>query len=211
MAALVPGLPGLYFSVMNVVGRHCFFLLLFLFLAGAVVAENAPKAEPTKKAFTNEDLDARRPPRPRPMPEAEATAEGSGPLVIDFGPRSLSEEEIAIAEKSSAQGVSAEAAQSAAEGDSNAYWRERARILYDKLKAAQENVQDVATALEAAKSPFRPGADPYNWYKANPEVERLTKDLEAAQEKVTAIETEIAELEREAGDAGIPPGYVSGP
>jgi hypothetical protein len=143
--------------------------VMFSLLASAR-SEETPAPEESKKVYTNDDLDARRGPRPaRPTPTATPAAESPPPTAVPTDTPSPEE-----------------------------LWRMRLEVVQRQVEQAEANVKAKEEEIAALKSPFRPGADPYGWYRSHPDLPRLERELADARERLTRAQTEATEMEEAA-------------
>ncbi len=189
-------------------GGRSFILLVSSFLFSGFVAgsESTPAPEPGR-VFTNDDLDARHVPEARPEPTPGAPRPTPGPQRTRTRRRFPTSPPSAASDAPSAPTEGPNPL--VEEPDASASWRERGRAARDAVTAAKAKVAEIEAKIAAAKSPFRPGADPYGWYKPVPELPELEQQLKDAQGQLAEAEAAWVQLESEARAANVPPGWVS--
>jgi hypothetical protein len=143
------------------------------------------KAAP-KKVYTNDDLKPAPPPSPgaipTPAPEAkDATKE-------------------ADAQK--------DAAKKPEEEKGEEYWRERMGRAREELRRNQMFQEELPTRINSLTNDFSARDDPYQRAQLADDRQKAMAEMARVTEEIESLKKQIADIEEEARQAGVPPGWL---
>jgi hypothetical protein len=179
--------------------------LTLVFLAGAVPARaqsladvakkeadrrkaagTAPKAAPTK-VYTNDDLK----PAPAPSP---------GAITTPATPEAKDASKDAAAQK--------DAAKKPEEEKGEEYWRGRMSQARESLRRNEMFRDALQTRINSLTSDFSARDDPYQRAQLADDRQKAVAEMARVTQEIEALKKQIADIEEEARQAGVPPGWL---
>jgi hypothetical protein len=185
--------------------RMCVACLSLVFFAGALparaqsLAEIAKKsaegrkaaggeAKPAaKKVYTNDDLKAAPPPSPGAVP-APAAADASKDTAK------------AAADK--------ETAKKPEEEKGEEYWRGRITQAREDLRRDEMFRDALQTRINSLTNDFSARDDPYQRAQLADDRQKAVAEMSRVTQEIEALKKQIADIEEEARQAGVPPGWL---
>ena len=178
--------------------------LTLVFLAGiaparaqslAEVAKNAAERRKTSgteqkaapKVYTNDDLK----PAPAPSPDATtspATAEASKDASKDAAQK--------------------DAAKKPEEDKGEEYWRGRMSQAREELRRNEMFREALQTRINSLTNDFSARDDPYQRAQLADDRQKAVAEMSRVTEEIEALKKQIADIEEEARQAGVPPGWL---
>ena len=184
-------------------------------VAGAAMAQQpkpSPSPSPKTKAtpsFNDQDLDrlagrepgqpqdkAKKPP-PSTMPSGAAAPEGNR----------VNESEAPVPEASPGP----RAVESGAEGNTapgSPAWADRAQAMRDAAAEAEKHVQDLESQAQALLWQYLQSTDTNEILRLKAEQQEILDQIPDAKKAAEEAQKALADFEREAGQAGVPPGEL---
>ncbi|PYR90346.1 MAG: hypothetical protein DMF84_20745 [Acidobacteria bacterium] len=150
-------------------------------------AGTAPKAAP-KRVYTNDDLK----PAPSPSPGSITTP-------------AASDAKDASKEKDAAQ---KDAAKKPEEEKGEEYWRGRMSQAREALRRNEMFREALQTRINSLTSDFSARDDPYQRAQLADDRQKAVAEMARVTQEIDALKKQIADIEEEARQAGVPPGWL---
>jgi hypothetical protein len=146
----------------------------------------APKAAP-KKVYTNDDLK----PAPPPSP---------GAITTPAAPEAKDASKDAAAQK--------EAAKKPEEEKGEEYWRARMSQARESLRRNEMFREALQTRINSLTNDFSARDDPYQRAQLADDRQKAVAEMARVTQEIETLKKQIADIEEEARQAGVPPGWL---
>jgi hypothetical protein len=146
----------------------------------------SPKAAP-KKVYTNDDLKAAPPPSPGSIPTPAA-------------PNAKDASKDTAAQK--------DAAKKPEEEKGEEYWRGRMEQAREALRRNEMFRDALQTRINSLTNDFSARDDPYQRAQLADDRQKAVAEMARVTQEIEALKKQIADIEEEARQAGVPPGWL---
>ena len=143
------------------------------------------EAKPAKKVYTNSDL--------KPAPPAAVTPAAGG--------------DAAVAKPADANAAKPDQPQKADEKGEE-YWRTRMANAREELRRNEMFRDALQTRINSLTNDFSARDDPYQRAQIADDRQKALAELDRVTKEIDSLKKQIADIEEEARQAGVPPGWI---
>jgi hypothetical protein len=147
-----------------------------------------PEGKPApKKVYTNDDLKPAPPPSPGPVPATPAPDAKAA---------------------SSKDAADKDAAKKPEDDKGEEYWRGRMAQAREELRRDEMFREALQTRINSLTNDFSARDDPYQRAQLADDRQKAVAEMDRVTQEIDALKKKIADIEEEARQAGVPPGWL---